>query len=143
MENRITVFVISSLVAIIVSSVLIGSTFVALNSVQQQERFTEVWVGGDGLGVNLTIAFFGKKYRTTWVGCLGEYGRAEGEFVKTEDHIRFNPKTEAGMMKDRFRAMRVVRKEGQEYLIDVDDENAMDYLEISGLKKLNELERVR
>lgn len=143
MENRITVFVVSSMVAIIVSSVLIGSTFVALDAAQQQEQVNEVWAGGDGEGFNLKIEFFSSRYRTTWRGCLGEYGRAEGEFVKTENHIRFSPKIETGMMKDRFRDMRVVRKEGQEYLIDVDDKNAMEYLEIAGLKRLDQSEAVR
>lgn len=136
MENRVVTFVISLAVAISLTCVLFVSTIVVRDFAQAQEKITEVWAGGDGEGFNLKIEFFGTKYRATWHGCMGEYGRAEGDFIKAAYHIRFSPKTETGMMANRFRSMRIVRSEGQDYLIDVDDKNAMKYLEYSGLKKI-------
>ena len=139
MENRTVTVVLVFVVTILLTCVLLMSIIVGENFFQSQESVKEVWEGGDGLGFNLKIEFVGTTYRATWHGCLGEYGRAEGDFIKAASQIRFNPKTETGMMINRFRSMRIVQNEGQEYLIDEDEKNAMEHLPYSGLKKLIEV----
>lgn len=136
MEKRIAIFVASLAVAIALSCVLLVSIVVVWNASLPQEKVAEIWEGGDGEGFNLRIEFFGTKYRAVWRGCLGEYGRAEGDYVKSADRIRFSPTVETGMMVSRFRSMQKVRNEGQDYLIDDDDKNAMEYLPYSGLKRI-------
>ncbi|MBR7801532.1 hypothetical protein [Undibacterium fentianense] len=136
MEKRIVIFVISLAIAISLSCALLVSIVIVDSSLLPQENITEVWEGGDGEGFNLRIEFFGSKYLAIWRGCLGEYGRAQGDYVKILDHIHFNPRIETGMMASRFRSMQIVRNEDQTYLVDDNDKDAMKYLRYSGLRKI-------
>ena len=54
---------------------------------------TERYTFGDGLGVNCTIDLLSDQtFRFSWVGCLGEYGRNSGTFVREAGHLTLNPR---------------------------------------------------
>ena len=138
MEKRVAFFAASLAVVIALSCVFFVSIFIVWRTNLPKETVREVWAGGDGEGFNLKIELFGNKYRAVWHGCFGEYGRAEGDYVKSADHIRFSPTVETGMTMKRIRSMQIVQNEGQDYLIDDDDKDAIKYLRYSALKRIVE-----
>ncbi len=53
----------------------------------------EVWERGDGLGYNvsLTLGTNGRVSFARWMGCLGEYGRAEGTWSDVDGGVELTP----------------------------------------------------
>lgn len=82
----------------------------------------EVWERGDGLGYNVSLTL-GKngKYVARWVGCLGEYGRAEGTWIDVNNGVELKPSREEGMMRGHLKRLERVALNGQMRLIPPED----------------------
>ena len=78
----------------------------------------EVWERGDGLGYNVSLTL-GKdgRYFARWMGCLGEYGRAEGTWSDLDSGIELTPSREEGMMRGHLKRLERVTLRGDTRLI--------------------------
>jgi len=76
------------------------------------------WYRGDGLGYNLTLTVGEDgRYRATWNGCVGEYGRAAGTWSQRNGHVSLSPTEETEMMVNHLRELTVVTYRGKLLLV--------------------------
>jgi hypothetical protein len=82
----------------------------------------EVWGRGDGLGYNVSLTFGSDgRYVARWMGCLGEYGRAEGTWRDVDGGVELKPSHEEGMMRGHLKRLERVALNGEMRLVPPED----------------------
>jgi hypothetical protein len=98
--------------------------YMAVAQTENEATFpaAEVWKRGDGLGYNVSLAL-GENgtYVARWVGCLGEYGRAEGTWSNVDGGVELKPSREDGMMRGHLTRLERVALNGEMRLIPAED----------------------
>ena len=86
---------------------------------------------GDGTGYNVYLTLNAKgTYTAEWLGCLGTYGEASGDWKLTNTQVVFNPSKETDMMRGHLRRLDVLKFQGHWILLssDKDDREFYDKL---------------
>ncbi|HEY5761509.1 MAG TPA: hypothetical protein VIU34_37065 [Steroidobacter sp.] len=82
----------------------------------------EVWGRGDGLGYNVSLILGENgRYVARWVGCVGEYGRAEGMWSDVDGGVELRPSREEGMMRGHLKRLERVSLNGEMRLVPPED----------------------
>jgi hypothetical protein len=87
-----------------------GSKKEGVDAVKAKELVGEYYCG-DGYGYNLDLILKeGGRFKCTWSGCLGVYGRSSGGWSVDREGVKLAPESADGTLKDRPLArLRVVR----------------------------------
>ncbi len=75
---------------------------------------------GDGMGYNLHLVLKADgKFNATWNGCLGEYGRATGEWSVRKEGMKLLTRTCEGLLKDKpLNVLQIVSWRGHYLLVE-------------------------
>jgi hypothetical protein len=68
---------------------------------------------GDGLGYNIQLSLRADgAFSATWYGCVGNYGKASGNWVRAGDRVTFHNRASKGRLANYLRGATVVKGDG-------------------------------
>lgn len=97
-------------------------------SVPSSQAIAGKYYRGDGLGYNVSLTLQADgAYSAAWTGCLGEYGKASGQWTLARRKLVFAPTVETGMMRRHLRTLEVLKSNGSWVLVPTETRDRVFY----------------